>query len=96
MRLSVFAFGASVIDTDISTGQERSKDNVHARAHALEALLRYAERYAALCYSTQCVPDAYSIAGLMNQHERAHFTKQIEPGRLVLQLQGKTSADNPT
>jgi hypothetical protein len=96
VRLSVFAFGASVIDTDISTGLERSKDNVHARAHALEALLRHAERYAAMCHSVQCVPDAYSIAGLMNEHERAHFKKQTEPGRLVLQLYGKNSADNPT
>jgi hypothetical protein len=95
VRLSVFAFGASVIDTVISTGQGSSKDDVDARTQALEALFRYAQSYAALCYAIQCVPDAHSLAGLMNPHERAHFVKQIEPGQLVLHLHGKAAAGNP-
>jgi hypothetical protein len=95
VRFSIFAFGASVIDTVISTGQGRLKDDLHARTQALEALFRYAQSYAALCNAAQCVPDAYSIAGLMNPHERDHFVKRREPGRLVLQLHGKISAGNP-
>jgi hypothetical protein len=95
VHFSVFAFGARVIDTVVSTGQDRLKGDLHARTQALEALFRYAQSYAALCNAAQCVPDAYSIAGLMNPYERDHFVKHSEPGRLVIQLHGKISAENP-
>jgi hypothetical protein len=95
VRLSVFAFGAVLVDEVVSSGRGSLKDDLSARSHALEALSSSALSYAALCTAAQCVPDAYSLAGLMNPHERAHFLSQIDPGGLILHLHGKATAQSP-
>lgn len=94
VHLSVFAFGAVVVDAVVSSGRGGSKDDLSARARVLNALTRYAQSYAALCTDIQCVPDAYSLAGLMNSYERAHLANHVDPGGLVLHLHGNASADS--
>jgi uncharacterized protein (DUF58 family) len=95
VRLSVFAFGARVIDTIVATGRGSPNEDLSARSNGLEALSNFASRYADLCDSAQCVPDACCIDGLMNSAERASFRGDTDPGRLVIHLQGKASAKNP-
>jgi|GEM_PF-3123540 len=95
VHLSVFAFGAVVVDDVVSSGRGSSKDDLSAHARVLNALTGYARSYAAFCTDVQCVPDAYSLAGLMNPHERAHFANHVDPGGLVLHLHGKATAQSP-
>lgn len=86
VHVSLFAYGSIVSESEIPDRTASPSERWQRLAVAMQSLSEYAERYRLFCVSTQCVPDAYSVIGLMNSDESAHYRQQIGPRGLVLHL----------